>query len=755
MRRFLPGKNSKLTKNQRTKRYRYLASSKNNQIHLAQSLDNTFDDDDNDFDGGDGDYSVFDAEADEEVEEEEYSPADTSDPRNASNFYFAVLMGINWWRHLRAISPKIPTRITPAVMKEISQVNTRVLEEKFGTKPTRAIIPHVESFLNVEIYCLYGGSFSPLGICYRPHSSADSVESLINKLEKRGSQQVNHHDDKKEEEEAEKADNRPVIILQSARPFFHFLETYHILPCRKVFENRDSQWVSLWTAIIKTKWPKLAKSFYDDKIKYIKKELFGKEASSNNVFGIGDGVFHRIRRRFGINVRIFVAKVVNDNVNMKRCVYSTLGDSKCVDLNLLVASFQEDEFRTQFERLTNVAYDKFVQDPTLLPGHSVDVNFRRRRAICDKRMSNDRMNRILKWSSNHDHQYHQVDDDHIVGGGGGDQIAANDDDALSDVVDFDNLTNDASSEKSMSGLGGFLDRECAASDSSSEYSSYTASVNESVNIGYKPIMNVLSIAPNVLDDNTRVRILTSNQVKTLFTCKKTKGCLFTSSRKDRMVRHERCCTGEPQSVFRQKVEDWTINQHIDELFLEKYLPSRDYIQDFYVTYDIESIMSNGPFSVNPKYHNLASIAVYTSHKEKYCFIRKTDHHAEPYIVCCEFINYLTSAQKKLLKNTPACINEGVEYYSELVERETKNPTLSFDKLEMAKRKLKYLKDFFKLKVYSWVGERYDMVVIFPAIVLIFSKWLGPDQLDQLNLIKRSVRYMMIDCLNISFRDFKN
>ena len=293
MRRFLPERNNKLTKNQRKKRYRYLTSSKNNQIHLAQSLENLNAYEDDDFDGGDGDYSVFDADAGEEAEEEEYSPADTSDPRNASNFYHAVLMGRNWWRHLRAISPKIPTRINPAVLKEISQVDTRELEEKFGAKPTRSIIPHVESFLNVEIYCLYGGLFSPLGICYRPHSSVDSVESLINKLEKRGSQRFNYHDGGEEEEE--KAGNRPVIILQSARPFFHFLGTYHILPCRKVFENRDSQWVSLWTAIIKTKWPKLPKSSYDDKINYIKKELFGEEVSSNNVFGIGDGVFHRIR----------------------------------------------------------------------------------------------------------------------------------------------------------------------------------------------------------------------------------------------------------------------------------------------------------------------------------------------------------------------------------------------------------------------------------------------------------------------------
>jgi hypothetical protein len=126
MRRFLPQRNTKLTKDQRTKRYRYLASSKNNQIHLEQSLNNTNAyDDDNDFDGGDGDHSIVDTEAGEEDQEDEYSPADMSDPRNASNFYHAVLMGRNWWRHLRAISPKIPTRITRPVLEEISQVDTR------------------------------------------------------------------------------------------------------------------------------------------------------------------------------------------------------------------------------------------------------------------------------------------------------------------------------------------------------------------------------------------------------------------------------------------------------------------------------------------------------------------------------------------------------------------------------------------------------------------------------------------------------
>ena len=44
-------------------------------------------------------------------DEPEYSPADPLDERNHSNIYHVILVGINWWNHLKAIYPKVPTTI--------------------------------------------------------------------------------------------------------------------------------------------------------------------------------------------------------------------------------------------------------------------------------------------------------------------------------------------------------------------------------------------------------------------------------------------------------------------------------------------------------------------------------------------------------------------------------------------------------------------------------------------------------------------
>ena len=723
------------------------------------------------------------------MDEGGYSPANEDDAKNMSNVYSAVLMGLSWWKLLKRLYPKIPKRLNPELRKQLQSIDPGWLEARYGKNPTRAVFPELEKELDIDLYVLYGGGvYSPLGISYRPLrvQKKEDIAGIISRLE--------NVDDTE----------RPCVVLQAGKNYFNRLGTFHVMPTRKNFEDRDKNWISLWEAVTKKAFPGIKRSQLKAKEKLVKLRVLGTNYE-NRHFTIADDIFKKIRQCFKVNIKIFIGSIANDNANLKKCVYSSLDTPDNVNLNLLVASYKEDEFDKEFTKITGMSYKLVESCPGLLPLFSANMSYQRRAAICKKYVDPVEISKIMRWSADPNHSYHgELDETAKVNGDDGANVSADlqenpatllesgskeslnddddddgeeEDDALS-YVDFDRLTENASSaDANNRNKCVFIEDECGESGHESE-GVYGANISENESaVGeddednddeetalagieteeyseYKPIRNILSIAPNVFDESTRVRVLPDNSVRKLYFCK-TRGCLFAHSNRRALVKHEATCSAEPVEVVKQTVENHRINEHRQELFEENYLPSVEYAQEYFTTYDIECTMDGGPFEPGPKFHNLATIASYSSNGERQCFIRQgpPDDPISACVLCTEFINYLLILQERLAESVPQCIKDGILHYSDKLEEEEKKKAKNPQKSSEYRKKLKYLKDFLKLKIYAWVGERYDLVVIFATLVEAFCGFGHATK--EINHIKRDAGIMLLESRNLSFRDFKN
>ncbi|CAG5104569.1 Oidioi.mRNA.OKI2018_I69.chr1.g1345.t1.cds [Oikopleura dioica] len=270
---------------------------------------------------------------------------------------------------------------------------------------------------------------------------------------------------------------------------------------------------------------------------------------------------------------------------------------------------------------------------------------------------------------------------------------------------------------------------------------------------YAPILNVISSTPNIFDSETRFKILPDSCVKTMPRCKNSK-CLFTTEKKAKMDRHIATCRQDTEYIFRQSVQGDDVNAFIEQLVEEGYLPSVDYTQKFFATYDIESLMSEGPFSKKEKFHNLVTLASFTSDKQKEIFYCKDFRYESTILMIAQYIKHLEELRDEMIEELPDCITQGIHFYSARVNDKELREHTSPEDLQMMRKKLNYLKDFQKLKIYGWFSETYDMPVLYPLLIAVLYEFAGRDA-KQINIIKRGAGYMLIEALGLSFRDFKN
>jgi len=225
-----------------------------------------------------------------------------------------------------------------------------------------------------------------------------------------------------------------------------------------------------------------------------------------------------------------------------------------------------------------------------------------------------------------------------------------------------------------------------------------------------------------------------------------------------MDRHVRSCQDETKCHIRQSVADGSVNDFVTELADEGFLPCVEYSQNFFVTYDIECLMSIDMLHKNAdkigekSFHNLATIAVMTSDGRRFAFKRRNMKKHSVLEMLSKFINCLVDLRRDMARQLPDSIEKGIEHYQKLIELSAK--TLSFDELKPMRKKLHYLNDFKKLKIYSWCGESYDMCVLFPALVSVLHEFVGR-QTNKINVIKRDGTYMLVEAIGLSFRDFRN
>jgi hypothetical protein len=682
--RFLPGRKPSKNKNEVDRRHQFLHSYVQGDIYRSSC-----DDDD---DGGGG----------KDVEER-------------TNIYEACLVGINWFNFLKKISPKIPTKVTPELKREIFCVDTTELKNRFGSTPARCDLPEIERYLGIELYLLYGGRFSPLGVSYHSRKDSESTASNITReLEERATRA--------------QSDQSAMVILQSARPFFHKLGVFHVIPTRKVCEERDKGWIHLWSAIVKFRWPKLKGEAHQEKIEKIKEELV--DRGSSTMFSITDGVFQRLRSRYQVSVRLFIGKFVNDNVNEKTCFFATRDVKNREPLNLIVASYAPDQFDKEFKKIAKVSYNQLRREPWHHPILAANAKYQRQQDA-DRNARAVGLYDITEENLEEEEDEEEEDDD----------------------VNYEEEENNP-----------YLDliwHDDDDDDNDAEGSDYEQRAQELIELSdqvYRPIRNTGSVAPNVFNDNTLVRILQKNEVIKMPACP-TKNCLYSSSKPKLMERHVKSCRDETKCVIRQSVADGSVNDYVAELFDEGWLPCPEYSHDFFVTYDIECLMSvdmlhndSGGGGDERSYHNLATIAVMTSDGQRFAFKRLDMKKHSVIEVLARFINCLALLRREMCSRLPDSISKGIEHYKTFISDNAKK--LSFDVLKPMRKKLHYLTDFQKLKIYSWCGESYDMCVMFPSLVSVLYEFVGRRS-NKINIIKRDGSYMLVEAIGLSFRDFRN
>ena len=74
------------------------------------------------------------------------------EPENFTNIYHCVLMGINWWNHLKTVYPKIPCEVNRELQNELQNVNVELLERTFGTHPHRKCLFLTKKIKNHNTY---------------------------------------------------------------------------------------------------------------------------------------------------------------------------------------------------------------------------------------------------------------------------------------------------------------------------------------------------------------------------------------------------------------------------------------------------------------------------------------------------------------------------------------------------------------------------------------------------------------------------
>jgi hypothetical protein len=119
-------------------------------------------------------------------------------------------------------------------------------------------------------------------------------------------------------------------------------------------------------------------------------------------------VFHKLRSKFGVNVRLFVAKNINDNINEKTCFYSTIGKSSDSSLNMIVAGYTPDEFEKEFREFSGgVSYSRLQDEPWRNPVLASNKHFARRRDI-SVNMDDGEISKCIRWATKR--RFHRVTD---------------------------------------------------------------------------------------------------------------------------------------------------------------------------------------------------------------------------------------------------------------------------------------------------------------------------------------------------------
>lgn len=206
----------------------------------------------------------------------------------------------------------------------------------------------------------------------------------------------------------------------------------------------------------------------------------------------------------------------------------------------------------------------------------------------------------------------------------------------------------------------------------------------------------------------KVKLIGDEAQLKYYECSK-KHCFFATHRRELFERHVQYCRDESEIVIKQRVYKKSDESIEKELFDEGILPSVDFRNKFFGTFDIESLMEpdlGNLSSPGLMGHRLTSIAIMTnfSTPSNYFLCRKDMSAGSLKILMKEFVSLVRKLRLKMLELLPKSISDGLSKYEQIIGSQGFKFIRPEYKIR-ARRKLEFLKKLLKIPLYSWNGEK--------------------------------------------------
>ena len=234
-------------------------------------------------------------------------------------------------------------------------------------------------------------------------------------------------------------------------------------------------------------------------------------------------------------------------------------------------------------------------------------------------------------------------------------------------------------------------------------------------------------------------------------------CYFVTERYAEFETHKESCKDMSEVIYKQVRYEKPDQSTKIALVEEEILPSVNFHNTLFATFDIESLMLPDETTIGPDrlVHRICSVAVATNFGDRrsYFIARKDMRKKSLKFMMTQFIAVLEKAQKDMFESLPQSIQDGFYKYAKITSTE-EYKTGSVEYKNNAQRKLAYLRSITSLRTYSWNGERYDLPALLSPLLERLSK--DKETFKRLSVIKRSGQsYMEIRFGRILLRDFIN
>lgn len=231
-----------------------------------------------------------------------------------------------------------------------------------------------------------------------------------------------------------------------------------------------------------------------------------------------------------------------------------------------------------------------------------------------------------------------------------------------------------------------------------------------------------------------------------------KWCFFNTNVKQAFERHENICTNLSKVTYKQICLTWETPKQF--LIRNKLIPEFESYN--IVSFDIESLghpenryITESTLLIET--HKLVSIAVGCNfgRKEFKVFMRDDFSETSLIKIMNDFWSELVQLQIDHRKSFPPEFETALTYLNEQIAGQSR---FSGSIFQSCKR---YIEDLFMLKVTSFNGERFDLPIIFPALLKFWNIKSSKDRSDPLSIVRRGLGIMSLDFRSVRFIDIRN